>query len=195
MSGLNFLKSATLGVACCCALTSHLHAAGPSAAKSVKAPMVSDVALDQQGTLIGRLVDKQGRGVEGAVVSVKYGTREIARTVTNSRGLYRVRGLRGGVHQVVAGRQNSPFRFWNFKTAPPTAKNSALTVLGQQSVVRGQFGALGGAAGAIGAVGGVAGAVFGGLSYSEASDANDNSSANGTKLNNLQNQVDNLPSS
>ncbi|MDA1013579.1 MAG: carboxypeptidase-like regulatory domain-containing protein [Planctomycetota bacterium] len=138
MKGLKLLKSAALSLACCGVLSSQLLAAGPQTA--TKTSTISDVALAQNGILVGQLVDKQGRGVEGAVVSVQFGKREIARTVTNEKGLYRVQGLRGGVHQVVAGRQSQVFRFWNADTAPPAAKTSALTVLGSNGVVRGQLG-------------------------------------------------------
>ena len=161
---------------------------------SAKVATISDVALDQKGELVGQLVDKQGRGVAGAAISVKYGTREIARTVTNARGLYRIRGLRGGVHQVVAGQQVNVFRFWNAQAAPPSAKNSALTVVGASNVVRGQFGALGGATGVVTAAGAVTGATFGGLAYGEAKDANETSESNNALLNTLQN-TNNQPAS
>lgn len=191
MKGLKLLKSAALSLACCGVLSSQLLAAGP--ATKGKASTISDVALAQNGTLVGQLVDKQGRGVHGAVVSVKFGNKEIARTVTNGKGLYRVKGLRGGVHQVVAGRQSQVFRFWNAQTAPPAAKNSALTVLGSE-VARGQ--AFGGVNPALVNLGIGAGTLTTSvIAAGDASDASESSSSANTKIDALQQQVNNLPSS
>lgn len=171
------LKGAVLSLACCGILGQSAMADGPKVAQKSSAVAISDVALSEGGTLVGQLVDKQGRAVECAVVSVKFGNREIAKTVTNGKGLYRVKGLRGGVHQVVAGRQAQIFRFWSPQTAPPSAKNNALSVLGSNGVVRGQLDGLGGVSGVIVPAAAITGAILAGVAASEASDSNDNSEA------------------
>lgn len=170
------LKGAVLSLACCGILGGSAMADAPKAGQKSNAVAVSDVALGQGGTLVGQLVDKQGRAVEGAVVSVKFGNREIAKTVTNGKGLYRVKGLRGGVHQVVAGRQAQVFRFWSAQTAPPSAKAGAMTVLGDQGVVRGQL-LDGGISGTVTAGAAITAAILSGVSASNSSDAEDNSEA------------------
>ncbi len=171
------LKGAVLSLACCGILGGSAMAEAPKTAKKTSAVAISDVALGQGGQLVGQLVDKQGRGVEGAVVSVKFGNKEVAKTVTNAKGQYAVKGLRGGVHQVVAGRQVQVFRFWSAQTAPPAAKTAALSVLGSNGVVRGQLEGLGGISGTVGAVAGITGAVLSGVSASNSSDAEDAAAA------------------
>jgi hypothetical protein len=193
MQGLRILKGAVLGLACLgvVAPQTDLWAAGPKrdvkSSRAPKAPQVFDVSLTPGGTFTGHVVDSQGIGVEGAVVSIRQGNREIVRTVTNRNGTFVAKNLRGGMYQVVAGRGEGLYRLWATNTAPPSAQSQALIVSSRQ-VVRGQFPglppvAMNGAALGLGAGGAVAGAV----GITKAIDAQDDVDAAQKVLNQLLN--------
>ncbi len=107
--------------------------------KAVAAPAIIDVALTNGGTMTGAVVKADGSAVEGAVVTMRQGTQQVAQVVTDSNGRYAVTNLRAGVYQVAAGQDQSIYRVWAPETAPPSARPAAVLVTGQQ-VVRGQFG-------------------------------------------------------
>lgn len=73
----------------------------------------------------------------GAVVSIRQGDAEVARTVTNADGIFVTKPLKGGQYQVLAGSQAQLFRFWAPGTAPPAALKQAVIVT-QHRVIRGQ---------------------------------------------------------
>ena len=116
-----------------------LQAAGPQQAKKVVKPAaaVTDVAMQADGTVQGQVLNAQGAHLDGAVVSIRQGNEEVARTLTDAQGRFTVRNLRGGVYHVVAGRGAKVFRFWAPKTAPPSAQAQAVIVSGAE-IVRGQ---------------------------------------------------------
>ena len=106
--------------------------------QTVPAPAIVDVALSAGGTVTGHVVDDRGSGVINAVVSIRQGDREIAKTLADTNGLYVVNNLRGGVHRVIAAGGTRVFRFWAPKTAPPSARDTAISVAGNEEVVRSQ---------------------------------------------------------
>lgn len=108
----------------------------PKAGQTVTTP---DIALTTGGTFSGRVVDHNGKVLEGAQVTLRQGKNEIAKTVTNKDGLYTFKNMRGGVYQVSSGNTEGVFRVWAEKTAPPAAKEHALLVMGENGA-RGQFG-------------------------------------------------------
>ncbi len=151
MNGLKVLKHTALGLACWgVLLPQSLTAAAPQASQPTKAPMIHDVALGNSGTLSGFVVDSQGVGTEGAVVSIRVSDREVAQAVTDENGHYVAKNLRGGMYQIVAGQETQFVRAWAPGTAPPAAHDQATLVTGD--AVRGQFG---------GGVSGVEGATLG----------------------------------
>ncbi len=101
--------------------------------------LVVDVALTTGGKLAGLVVDDRGVGLDGAIVSIRQGQNEVARTVVNKDGVFVVDNLRAGVYRIVAGRGSGLFRLWSPNTAPPKARMQALIVSTNQ-FVRGQFG-------------------------------------------------------
>lgn len=101
-------------------------------------PVITDVALRDGGLLLGEVVTPHGAPLVGRVVTLEYQGAEILRTVTDVRGGFGARGLRGGIYQVTAGDSFSVYRFWAPGTAPPAAQRGALLVAGRE-VVRGQF--------------------------------------------------------
>ena len=105
---------------------------------------VVDVALADGGVLLGQVVDPQGMSLERVPVLLRDRDRETATTKTDASGYFAIRGLRGGVYQVVAPNGHGTFRLWAPGTAPPLSQQGALVVTGRETV-RGQlpgFGAL-----------------------------------------------------
>jgi len=140
MKALRLLKQAAVGLACLGVVVpqSQLMAATPKE-QVQNATVISDVKLAANGTLSGHVIDAQGVGTEGALVSIRVADREVAQTATDAGGRYVVRNLRGGVYQIVSGQSTQFVRAWAPGTAPPAAHEQALLVSGGQ-VVRGQFG-------------------------------------------------------
>lgn len=143
MKGLRFLKRAALGLACAGILAppTGVQAAGPQqevAAKSqARKIQPVDLELAGKGLARGQVVDSQGIGIAGTVVSVRYQNKEVARTVTDKNGHFAVDNLRGGVHTVAAANGTGLYRFWSEKTAPPKSRDQVLVVADAQ-VVRAQ---------------------------------------------------------
>ncbi len=96
-----------------------------------------DVALHEGGVLVGQLLDAQGVGVAEAPITVKSAGKEVARATTDKDGKFRVMGLKGGVHQVVAVGRQDVYRLWAPRTAPPAARRG-LMLVSSTDVVRGQ---------------------------------------------------------
>ena len=213
------LKVAVFGLACWGMLTpaTTLNAATKSAAnqKTTKQVKVADVSLHKGGMVVGKVVDGQGKAVFGVPVVVRHKGRNVAVVKTDNKGRYAVKGLRGGIHQIVAANTTQAVRLWSADAAPPQARKSTLLVAAGK-VIRGQDGyyagdagyvaggcppaaagagacGIGGAgcgAGGFGAIDVITLATVGaagtGLVY--AIDTNDT-------LDDLQNQLDNLPQS
>jgi hypothetical protein len=121
-------------------------AAGPRQTRPVEeraptapiAPAVSDLALGPQGTLKGQVVDGQGRGLDGASVSIRQDGQEVAKTLTNRDGFFSATNLRGGTYEIVTGQSRSAYRVWTAQMAPPAARDQAL-IVAQAPLVRGQY--------------------------------------------------------
>ncbi len=110
------------------------------AAKQV--PVVTDVKL-KSGTLLGQVVDAQGKPVAGVPVSLSSGGRKLIGGKTNEYGGFAFKGLaNSGVYQVAAAQGQGTFRVWPERIAPPSAQPGALVVAGGETL-RGQYGMLG----------------------------------------------------
>jgi hypothetical protein len=183
---MKFVGRLTIAAACwgCLVSSGAAFAAGPKsdAAKPRQAaPAVTDIALSAGNTFTGQVVDAQGHGVDGAAVSVRQGGKDIAKTTTSKEGYFSVTGLKGGTYEVEAGQGRGMYRFWATNTAPPSAQNQALLV-SDAKVVRGQlnFGTVPPITyAALGT--GIAGTTLGAVNLS--------------KLNNIQDQVNKIPTS
>ncbi|MBM82025.1 MAG: hypothetical protein CMJ78_15750 [Planctomycetaceae bacterium] len=101
----------------------------------------ADVKLDEKGRLQGRLLNAQGVGLDGALVTISRGNREVARVVTDSNGTFSVPNLRGGLYMVRSVQSTQLFRVWPAKVAPPVATPTAVMV-SKKPVVRGQIGVM-----------------------------------------------------
>lgn len=188
MKSLKILKAAAVSLACFGVLVPRAEILASTskevAPKNVKAP--ADLQLGQGGTLTGVVIDLQQKPIDGAVVSIRQGNKEVARTVTDRKGKFQVKNLRGGVYEIVSANGTGLYRAWAAKTAPPKARKSALVVSGAQ-VVRGQFGGLDiitlttlGSA--------LAAAILAGINHSDINDLED-------QIEQLQRQVDQIPKS
>lgn len=147
---------------------------------------IGDVALGDQGLLLGRAVDQQGHALDGAAVQVYFGNSKVAKVVADQNGHFAVQGLRGGVHRIVAGQSQQVVRLWVANTAPPAAQQTAL-VVETDNVVRGQLGGVD-----IFTLGFLAASVTAAIyAINNNGDINDLED----KVDALQQQIDNLPSS
>ena len=105
-------------------------------APAVRHAQISNVSLTNGGVLRGQVIDSQGKSVANAPVMISFAGGLVAKTTSNKNGLYSVKGLRGGLHHVVAGTNRSTVRLWS-SSAPKDSRNHMLSVTG--SVVRGQY--------------------------------------------------------
>jgi hypothetical protein len=146
MTGIRFVKVAavclaTLGIVLPQAPALADNGPARPAAKVQKTNSLPDIALTNGGTLSGRVVDHTGKALEGAQVTLRQDKKEVATTVTDKDGLYSFQTLKGGVYGVSSGNTDGVFRVWAERTAPPSAKEHALLVMGENGA-RGQFGAV-----------------------------------------------------
>ncbi len=148
MKSLKFIRGAVVALAALGVVCPQLTAvaAGPKAAakpivRTVAANSVLDIGLTQGGTFTGRVVDQTGAALEGAEVVVKQGKTEVTRTITDKQGTFVATNMKGGVYTIASGATEGTYRVWSEQTAPPSAKDQALLVLGQNGA-RGQAGSM-----------------------------------------------------
>ena len=96
-----------------------------------KTVRVHDVALHSSGTLEGLVVDSQGNALDGAQVSIRKNDKEIALTVTNHDGIFRISNLTTGIYELRSGQGQGVVRVWAEEAAPPAAKSRVLLVSGK----------------------------------------------------------------
>ncbi len=95
---------------------------------------VADIALGQGGVLRGQVVDPQGIGQAGLLVSVQRQGQKVTQLKTDQDGKFVVSGLSGGTYLVSTDGAAGPVRAWAPHTAPPSAANGLLLVPGTQTV-------------------------------------------------------------
>jgi hypothetical protein len=100
---------------------------------------IMDVSLTPGGNLEGRLVNAQGRSVDGARVAVWRGDENLGHVLTDGEGAFTVRGMQSGLYRLDAPGQSVALRVWPADVAPPAARNNVTMVAGDPAV-RGQFG-------------------------------------------------------
>lgn len=133
MRRMTLVHGMAAAIACLGIVVPQAALAAPPAASGI-----SDVALQDGGTMVGAVYTAQGLPQQGAVVSVQSNGQEVARTTTDDHGRFVAQGLKGGVYQLVTSDGASLYRAWTEGTAPPAAENAALVVAGQTA--RGQLG-------------------------------------------------------
>ena len=100
-------------------------------------PLITDVALGENGTVRGQVVDHQGVPVRGSSVAMVRDGQELAHVASDHQGHFFVTGLQGGVYHVTSAQGGGTFRLWAPGTAPPAARQ-VITVVGGADIVRGQ---------------------------------------------------------
>lgn len=115
-------------------------AAGPQRVREHRpAPNVQDVALQAAGTLQGQLFDAQGTPVAHAELLLRRGSEVVASARSDSRGVFRIPELAGGVYELQTPTSRGIYRLWAPNTAPPSAQEGVL-VVGSEDILRGQPG-------------------------------------------------------
>lgn len=125
----------TLAVGLCLGSTAAVRADGTA---SPAKPVIVDVALQEDGVLLGQVVNTQGAPVADTAVRISDGKQHLGTAKTNKDGYFAFKGLKGGLYQVNASNGSGMFRLWAARTAPPSAQKGALLVSGQD-LARGQM--------------------------------------------------------
>jgi hypothetical protein len=120
--------------------------AKPAGKPAAKAPAndatrVRDVALTEQGEFNGRVIDDKGQPLDGVVVKLVKGEKEVATTNADEKGRFQFANLKGGVYQVQTPQSQTTYRLWSAEVAPAQALKTVV-VNGSSPIVRGQFGYL-----------------------------------------------------
>jgi hypothetical protein len=99
---------------------------------------VQDVRLSADRSLAGIVVDVDGQPREGVRVLVASDGKAPQRVVTDSKGRFVVKEMRGGLVRITTDQGATLCRAWAAGTAPPSALSLA-TLVEMPDVVRGQF--------------------------------------------------------
>lgn len=166
-----------------------IDATAQKSSKSTSA--VQDVKLTKNGTLVGYVVDHQGRVQAEQTVRILQGKNVVAELKTDDKGRFKVDGIKGGVYQIQSAKGEKLYRAWADGTAPKSSQEYAV-VSTAKPVVRGQeevlgffnVSNLGGAA----LLGGATG--FGIYNAVEASEKRDDARAAEARAAALQRQID-----
>lgn len=110
-----------------------------SLAAPVQKAAANDIALRDGGVFVGQYVDAQGAALADADVRMVVDGRTVAVSKTDKQGVFAVKGLAKGQYDVIAMDTKATFRCWDGKTAPPSARNGALIVTGEDAM-NGQLG-------------------------------------------------------
>ena len=111
----------------------------PNATKKVGKPLLTDIALQPGGVLVGRvLLSKEPLQKQQKIV-VRQNNQLVAEATTDTNGQFVVNGLRGGIYEISSPQGVGSFRAWAEGTAPPSARHFAVLV-GSNDVVRAQLG-------------------------------------------------------
>lgn len=133
-------QGAAVVLACCGLLVPQTAVAAetPVASRAVEqtAQKSADIALTQDGLLVGAAYTPDGRHLDGAQVVITQNGKEVVRTNTDKTGAFAVAQMKSGSYQIGIGDKVAPIRVWTAQTAPPKARPKAILVTGE--VVRGQ---------------------------------------------------------
>jgi hypothetical protein len=109
------------------------------AEKPARLPVLTDIALQKGGILVGRLTDDKGKLRGEQKIIIRQENQLVAEVTTGKNGQFMVEGLQGGIYEIASDKGAGSFRAWATDTAPPSAKQFAVLIEGDE-VVRGQWG-------------------------------------------------------
>lgn len=89
---------------------------------------VVDIELTSQRTLVGSIIDGQGRGLAGETITARYGRRVLAETKTDRSGKFRLQNVRASLFEVHSRHGRRIVRVWSSGTAPKNARRHVLVV-------------------------------------------------------------------
>lgn len=112
----------------------------PIADHARSAISIIDVALGEDGSLRGQVLDLQGAPMTQTTVAVVQQGKVLATTQTDAQGRYTFNGMNTGFYQVVTDQGLTVCRVWTAETAPPSALTETLVVDGLQTVRGGMNG-------------------------------------------------------
>ncbi|TVS07967.1 MAG: carboxypeptidase regulatory-like domain-containing protein [Planctomycetaceae bacterium] len=101
---------------------------------------IIDVALSEDGSLRGQVLDLQGTPMTQTTVAVVQQGNVLATTQTDAQGRYTFNEMNTGFYQVVTDQGLTVCRVWTAETAPPSALAETLVVDGLQTVRGGMNG-------------------------------------------------------
>lgn len=103
----------------------------------------TDVALQKDGVLMGRVVTVDGKAAAGQKVQILKASDTKAKNavtlVTDSKGHFGVRGIKTGTYNIQTASSTNQVRLWNGKVAPPSAQNN-IQLVQREVVIRAQNG-------------------------------------------------------
>ena len=99
---------------------------------------ISDIALNADDTLAGRLVAADGKPLAGRMVALMQGMSTLKTVNTDSQGGFQFGAVPAGNLALRSGDYSQHMRVWTADSAPPIAQTQATLVCGP--TVRGQFG-------------------------------------------------------
>ncbi|MEC7696602.1 MAG: hypothetical protein VYA11_05855 [Planctomycetota bacterium] len=114
-------------------------AATPQVEPQNSKPMLTDIALQKGGVLVGRLTGKKGKLRAQQRIAIRQNGQLVEEVTTGKNGQFKVKGLRGGIYEIASEHGIGSFRAWSAGTAPPSAKQFAV-LIDSDEVVRGQWG-------------------------------------------------------
>ncbi|MGD9854901.1 MAG: carboxypeptidase-like regulatory domain-containing protein [Planctomycetaceae bacterium] len=117
---------------------SSIAADGVSTLKPPVIPIV-DVALDEDGLIRGRVLNENGKPLDGAQVVIRRDEELLHKLLTNKQGEFSTTGLRPGVYTIATVQGGGLYRLWPKNIAPPSARAQAL-ILAKGPVMRAQYG-------------------------------------------------------
>jgi hypothetical protein len=154
---------------CASVLASTLQAA-PKPSTRPTTPTFVDVALRPTGGVSGRFVDSHGDPIAGARATLVRGENVVESTHTQPDGTYHFPTAVQGVYRVSLDGQGQMVRVWDAAIRPPSA-SEWLTIVRQETVVRGGERISDSLTGQIGLGIGIAGAIGAGIAIAESRDA------------------------
>ncbi len=101
----------------------------------------SDVVLNDGGLLTGTALTTEAQPVAGIQVHVLHEEKIVAKTTSDEKGEFSVKGLRNGAHTIQIGATQQSVRLWGTNSAPPAAVENVAIVVDDETV-RGQNGML-----------------------------------------------------